>query len=71
MEAGMAQDKTNVRKHDAARIDTSQDQEVRYWAKKFGVTPAGLRAAVTAVGSNARDVEQHLQPIDTVIDPYF
>jgi hypothetical protein len=41
MEAGMAQDKTNVRKQDAARIDTSQDQEVRYWAMKFGVTPAG------------------------------
>jgi hypothetical protein len=69
MEAGMAQ--TNSRKDDAAWIDISQDQEVRYWAKKFGVTPAGLRAAVTAVGSNARDVERHLQPMDTVIDPYF
>jgi hypothetical protein len=67
----MAQDKANARKQDAARINTSQDQEVRYWAKKFGVTPARLRAAVTAVGSNARDVERHLQPIDTVIDPYF
>jgi hypothetical protein len=50
---------------------TEHDDEVRYWAKKFGVTPNGLRAAITAVGSNVHDVERHLRPTEAVIDPYF
>jgi hypothetical protein len=70
-EADMADDRRVGWGEDATRINTIRDDEVRAWAKKFGVTPAGLRAAVTVVGSNARDVERHLQPVESVIDPYF
>ena len=37
---------------DRARIALSQPYEVSYWSKKFKVTPAKLKAAVTAVGAH-------------------
>jgi len=58
----MADDKGNVGGQDRTRINTSQDYEVRDWAKRFNVTPEQLRAAVAAVGSRAEDVERHLNP---------
>jgi hypothetical protein len=67
----MTDDKRSAWGHESTRINTIRDDEVRDWAKKFGVTPAGLRAAVTVIGPNARDVERHLQPVESVIDPYF
>jgi hypothetical protein len=70
-EADMVDDRRSAWRQDGAKINASRDDEVRAWAKKFGVTPAGLRAAVTVVGSNAKDVQRHLQPIEAVIDPYF
>jgi hypothetical protein len=57
----MADDKSNVGGQDRTRINMNQDYEVRDWSKKFGVTPEQLRAAVEAVGSNAKDVERHLR----------
>lgn len=57
----MADDKGNAGGQDRARINMSQDYEVRDWSKKFGVTPDELRAAVTAVGTYAQDVERHLK----------
>ena len=57
----MADDKSKVGGQDRARINTSEDYEVRDWSKKFGVTPEQLREAVKAVGSNAKDVEAHLK----------
>jgi Protein of unknown function (DUF3606) len=36
---------------DRDRINTSEDYEVRYWSKKFGVSPKELKAAVKKVGS--------------------
>ena len=35
--------------------------EVRYWTEKFGCTETQLRAAVTAVGVLAKDVEAFLK----------
>jgi hypothetical protein len=35
--------------------------EVRYWSKKFKVTPAKLRYAVKKVGHSARNVEAYLK----------
>jgi len=46
---------------DRARIDVSQDYELRDWAEKFGVSKDQLKAAVKAVGDRAADVEQHLK----------
>jgi hypothetical protein len=57
----MSDDKTKTGGQDRSRISLSEDYEVRDWAKKFGVTPEELRAAVKAVGSEASAVEAHLK----------
>lgn len=45
---------------DRALIALSQPYEVRYWSKKFKVTPAKLKAAVGAVGHSSRKVGEYL-----------
>jgi len=57
----MADDKTKSGGQDRTRINTNEDYEVRDWSKKFGVSAEQLKAAVKAVGSNAKDVEAHLK----------
>ena len=42
----MADDRTNRRSPDRARINLNEDYEVRDWAKKFGVSEDELRHAV-------------------------
>jgi len=52
-----------LRKHaaaDRARIALSQPYEVRYWSKKFKVTPAKLKAAVGVVGHSSKKVGEYL-----------
>ena len=51
----MADDKTKL-VADSRRIDVSEDYELRYWMKRFGVSKAHLKAAVRKVGTNAEDV---------------
>lgn len=41
-------------------IAVSQDHEVRYWSKKFKVTPARLKAAVKAAGRSSKRVGAYL-----------
>lgn len=57
----MSDDKSKSGGQDRKRISLTEDYEVRDWSKKFGVTPAELKAAVRAVGDNAADVENHLK----------
>ena len=45
---------------DPALIALSQPYEVRYWSKKFKVTPARLKAAVGAVGHSSKKVGEYL-----------
>src|SRR5258708_29858932 len=45
---------------DRALIALSQPYEVRYWSKKFKVTPAKLKAAVGAVGHSSKKVGAYL-----------
>jgi hypothetical protein len=45
---------------DRRLIALSQAYEVRYWSKKFKVTPARLKAAVKAVGRSAKKVEAYI-----------
>ena len=45
---------------DKALIAISEPYEVRYWSKKFKITPAKLKAAVAAAGHSARKVEAYL-----------
>jgi hypothetical protein len=46
---------------DRARIALSQPHEVRFWCKKFKVTPAKLKAAVKAVGNSSAKVESYIK----------
>lgn len=57
----MSDDKTETGGQDRTRISVSEDYEVRDWAKKFGVTADELKAAVKAVGNDAKAVEAHLK----------
>jgi hypothetical protein len=45
---------------DRSRINTSEDYEVQYWTKKFGVSADELKSAVEKVGPMATDVEKEL-----------
>lgn len=49
----MADDKTLGGPQDRTRINLSEDYEVQYWTKKFGVTKEQLAAAVKTAGSSA------------------
>jgi hypothetical protein len=52
-----------LQKHRAAdksRISLGGAYEVRYWSKKFKITPAKLKSAVAAAGHSARKVEAYL-----------
>lgn len=52
-----------LQKHRAAdksRIALGDAYEVRYWSKKFKITPAKLKAAVAAAGHSSRMVEAYL-----------
>lgn len=57
----MSDDKTQSGGQDRRRISLAEDYELRDWAKKFGVTPDELKAAVKAVGNDAAAVEAHLK----------
>jgi hypothetical protein len=57
----MSDDKSKTGGPDRARINMSEDYEVRTWCKKFGVTPDRLRDAVDQVGPLANDVEIYLR----------
>ncbi|HEU5295670.1 MAG TPA: DUF3606 domain-containing protein [Burkholderiaceae bacterium] len=46
---------------DRSRINVHEGHEVRYWARKFGVSAEMLMDAVQAVGDRADRVEQHLR----------
>ncbi len=49
-----------AKKRDRALIALSQPHEVRYWSKKFKVTPAKLKAAVKAVGHSSKKVGAYI-----------
>ena len=46
---------------DAARVNLSQDHEVRYWTETLGVTKAQLASAVKTVGTSVERVREHLK----------
>jgi hypothetical protein len=49
-----------LKKGDRALIALKQDYEVRYWSRRFKVTPARLRAAVKEVGRSSSKVGLYL-----------
>jgi hypothetical protein len=61
MENDMADDKSKRGPQDRSRINLSEDYEVRFWSKRFKVTPDLLREAVEKVGNSADAVEKELK----------
>ncbi|MET1116395.1 MAG: DUF3606 domain-containing protein [Comamonas sp.] len=57
----MADNKSQSGGQDRTRVSLSDDYEVRDWSKKFNVSEDQLKAAVKAVGNEAKDVEAHLK----------
>jgi len=57
----MADDKTKRGASDRALIAINEPYEVRYWSKKFKVTPAKLKYAVKQVGHSAKKVEAYIK----------
>ena len=48
------------RASDKMRIALSEPYEVRYWSRKFKVTPARLKTAVAAIGHSSKKVGTYL-----------
>jgi hypothetical protein len=57
----MADNKELRGPQDRSRIAMSEDYEVEYWTKKFGVSREELQRAVDAVGNGASAVEEQLK----------
>jgi len=57
----MADNKDQVGSPDRDRISLSEDYEVLYWSKKFGVTSNQLKKVVRQVGDNPQAVEDYLK----------
>jgi len=51
---------TRSRNQDRARVAAGQDHEVRYEAKKEGVSQEKVKQAVKAVGNSRKKVENRL-----------
>jgi hypothetical protein len=57
----MADDKAKRGGSDRGLIALSEPYEVRYWSKKFKVTPAKLKYAVKKVGHSSKKVEAYIK----------
>ena len=56
----MADSKQKTGSPDRYRINVNENYELRDWATRFGVGANDVKAAVKAVGDNARKVEEYL-----------
>jgi hypothetical protein len=45
---------------EGARIDVSQEDQVRYWSEELGVSADALTAAVQKVGPTLKALREHL-----------
>jgi hypothetical protein len=57
----MPDDPTKRGPQDRTRISLTEDFEVRYWTKKFGVSKEELAKAVHAVGHSAEKVAEYFR----------
>ena len=57
----MADDTTLRNRIDRARINVSQEHEVRYWARELGCSAEELRAAVAAIGNSVDKVREYVK----------
>jgi hypothetical protein len=47
--------------NESSRIDVDNEDDVRYWSERFGVSAGVLRHAVGEAGSNAGAVERKIR----------
>ena len=57
----MADNLTDRGRHDRMQIAVDQEQDMRYWSKKFGVTVEQLREAMKGAGPRVVEIERHLK----------
>ncbi|WAI82523.1 MULTISPECIES: DUF3606 domain-containing protein [Achromobacter] len=57
----MSDDLTNRGPQDRARINVTEDHELRYWTKELGVSEERLKEAVKAAGVSVESVREHLR----------
>ena len=57
----MADDASKKGPQDRTRINIHEDHEVRYWSRKFGISPERLKQVVQKVGNSVSAVEQELK----------
>ncbi len=57
----MADDKMNTAPQDAELISLTEEYEIAYWRKRFGVSDDRLAEAVHCVGLSAAAVETYLK----------
>jgi Protein of unknown function (DUF3606) len=60
-ESAMADDKINRGPQDRSRVNLSEDYEVRYWTKEFGVTKDELARLVQQHGNSVEKLRQELR----------
>jgi hypothetical protein len=56
----MADDKTTRGPQDRARINTTEDYEVRYWTNKLGISTEELKRLVGQHGTSAEAIRRAL-----------
>jgi hypothetical protein len=56
----MPEDPKQSGKADDVRINIDQDDEVKYWSRKFGVSEEEIRQAVKTAGPMIKDIRQKL-----------
>lgn len=60
----MSDDLNNPGPEDGKLISLTEEHELDYWTKKFGITCDELRKAVESVGHSARKVSEYLSARD-------
>lgn len=56
----MSDNKSKTGSPDRDRINLSEDYEVQYWTKEFGISEKELRDVIQAVGNTSKAVREHL-----------
>lgn len=57
----MSDNKNKTGSPDRDKINLSEEYEISYWTKKFGVSADKLRKAVQEVGSSSKKVEDYFK----------
>lgn len=56
----MSDDLSKRRPQDASKISLTEQWEINYWCKEFGISEAKLQEVVKKIGNSAAEVRKHL-----------